>query len=445
MDNNQYWVRIRANLVRMVNTVFIKLYVGRLKILELPVLYWMLGSFLAAYFLFFILPVFLNPEQSMRFGPYLDAITPIGGDMRLYLSMGRTYANQGKFDNIYPPLVTLLMSLFASINPARVYKILVPIIVLSYFLITFFIPLLIIKRRKSYLLLIAIFLTGLFSYGFHFELERGQFNVIAFQFTLVAVYLFHYKPKLRYLAYILFSIGAQLKIYPAIYILMFVDDWMDWKTNLKRFAGVGIFNLALLFVLGYQPVLVFLNGIKTIPASYVWIGNHSIKSFTVLLQTGQFRAAFSNGYLAVLHSWAVENASEIGGGMLLMIFLCFSVVIYISFKQNIKGFNTYLFVVSTLITLLLPAISHDYKLSILGSAIGIALGNIINLKPSFKYHPFQLLIVSVITFAYSSVLFSYVNKPLLLKNNLPALMVILLCFTTMSLLPKSEMNSKAVL
>lgn len=440
MNINQYLKWFRAKLVSLLNKSLIVLSAGRLKILELPALYWMFGSFLIAYFLFFIEPVFLNPEQSMRFSPYLDAITPIGGDMRLYLSMGKVFVTQGKFNNIYPPLVTLLMSPFASMNPARLYKALVLFILFSYLFVTLIIPALLVRSKQSFFLLIALFLTGLFSYGLHFELERGQFNVIAFQFALVAIYLFHYKPKFRYLAYVLFSIGAQLKIYPAIYILMFIDDWRDWKANIKRFVAIGIFNLVLLFILGYKPVFTFLNGLKSIPTAYVWVGNHSIKSFTMLLQAGQFQAAFSNYHLLLWHDWAKDNSTQIGAILTALIFLCFITVTYISFVQNIKGFNVHLFVVSTLIALLLPAISHDYKLSILGSAVGIALGSYIDTEMKSKFRILHIFLISLITFSYSSVLFSYVNKPVLLQNNLPALMLILLCFTVMTLLslPKRE-------
>jgi hypothetical protein len=424
-----------------------KLVTLRHEILELPILYWVFGSFLAAYYLFFISPVFLNPEHSMKFGPYLDVITPIGGDLRLFLSMGRAFANQGDFANAYPPLVTLLMTPFASIDPASVYQTFSAIIFLSYLCITFAIPALIVKKEQGLLLIVAICLTGLFSYGFHSELERGQLNVIAFQFVLIAVYLFHYKPKFRYLAYVLFSIGVHIKIYPVIYILMFVDNWKEWKINFKRFAGIGILNLVFLFVLGYEPVNTFYRGISKITTltSYVWMGDHSIKSFVMLLQAGQFQRAFSNYQLLAIHSWAVENADKIGNALTILALLCFLLVVFRSFQQNVKGFVSDIFIISTLVALLVPAISHDYTLSILGSAIGISLGNRIDLEPNSRFRLLYIFLISLISFAYSSVLFSYTNKPLLLQNNLPALMVMLFSFTIMTFLPQPTPDSKILL
>ncbi len=436
MKNSWYWRQIWNKL----KNIFIVIY-------DAPILYWFFGSFLAAYFLFFISPVFLNSEQSMKFGPYLDAITPIGGDLRLFLSMGRAFANQGEFANAYPPLVTLLMTPFASVDPADVYKAFAAVIFLSYLCIAFILPSLIVKKQQGILLIIALFFAGLFSYGFHFEMERGQFNVIAFQFVLMAIYIFHFKPKSRFIAYVLFSIGVHIKIYPLIFIFMFIDDWREWKTNFKRFTGIGILNFLFLLVLGYQPVRAFLEGITNITtlASYVWIGNHSIKSFILLLQAGQFQAIFFNYQLVAVHGWAVENATMIGSALTILSLLCFLLVVFRSFQKNIKGFNSDMFVVSTIVALLVPAISHDYTLSVLGSAVGIAIGNRIDLNPAPRFRLLYIFLISLISFAYSSSLFSYTNKPLLLQNNLPALMIMLFSFTIIALLPKPAQDRIALL
>jgi len=328
-----------------------------------------------------------------------------------------------------------------------VYKTFIVIIFLSYLCITFAIPALIVKKQQGILLIAALFLTGLFSYGFHFEMERGQLNVIAFQFTLIAIYLFHYKHKFRYLAYVLFSIGVHIKIYPVIYIFMFVDNWKDWRVNIKRFVGIGILNLFFLLVLGYQPLVAFLQGITNITtiASYVWIGNHSIKSFVMLLQAGQFQEVFSNYQLLAIHNLVVENSLKIGNILVILTLLCFLLVVFRSIQQNIKGFNSDIFIVSTLVALIVPAISHDYTLSILGSAMGIALGNRIDVEPDPRFRSIYIFLISLISFAYSSVLFSYTNKPMLLQNNLPALMIMLFSFTIMAYLLQPATDSKVFL
>lgn len=413
------------------------------QILGLSTVYWFLASFSIAYFLFFISPVFLNSEQSMKFTQYIPIVTPIGFDLRQILNFGMMFIKNESFNfgNVYPPLFTLFIIPFASINPASVYKVLTIINALSYLSVTFIIPALITKTKQALSLIIAIFFTGLFSYGFHFEMERGQFNLIAFQFALVAVYLFHYKPRFRYIAYLLFSIGAQFKVYPAIFIFMFVDDWKDWKANIKRLAGIGIANLVLLFILGYRPMINFLDAIRNIRFPYVWIGNHSIKSFVTLLQGRTFEEVFISLQMFTIHEWLIKYAPFIGIILMIFVALCFLAVLIISIKQNEKGFNSNLFLISTLVALLVPAISHDYTLSILASAMGIALGVSVNARISSRFRLLSLFLISLTIFAYSSTLFSYTNKPLLLQNNLPALMIILLCFTVLALLPKPKIDS----
>lgn len=418
------------------------------KISELSDLYWIFGSYLAAYFLYFISPVFLNSRQKMWFSADYFALTPIGTDLRAFLFFSKVFfTNQGQFPpgNVYPPLFTLLMAPLDEIDPASIYKVMVPIILLSFLVITLVIPALIMRNnKKGFLLLVVFFMMGLFSHGLYFELERGQTNVIALLFVLTAIYLFHYKPRLRFPAYVLFSIGIQIKISPAIFILMFIADWKDWKTNIKRFAGIGIFNLALLFILGYQPVLSLLTNLQTVTldnAKYIWVGNHSIMSFTMLLHDGYFGDFFSKHHLPNANIWTMENATKISIGMTLSILFCFLITIINSARRNMKGFNSELFVVSSLATLLIPAISNDYTLSILGSSVGIALATNLDADPSPNYRLLRHFLVSLITFVYTTVMYSYEYKPAQFRSNLPALMIMLFCFTIIALLPKPAANS----
>ena len=99
--------------------------------------------------------------------------------------------------------------------------------------------------------------TGLFSYGFQFELKQGQWNLIAFLFSVAAIYLFHQKPKYRWAAYLLFSISVQLKLFPAIFVFTLIDDFTDWKNNAKRIIGLEYSNPRFFYIwvkpnLGYN-------------------------------------------------------------------------------------------------------------------------------------------------------------------------------------------------
>ena len=130
----------------------------------------------------------------------------------------------------------------------------------NYCILTLLLPLKIIGK-KYFSLALLLFITGLFSYGLQFEVERGQYNVFTFLLCMAAIYIFHYHPKYRLIAYFLFSLSIQLKLYPAIFIVMFVDDWRNWKNVILRFVGIGLFNLMLFFVMGYQTFWDFIGSV----------------------------------------------------------------------------------------------------------------------------------------------------------------------------------------
>lgn len=417
------------------------------RIFSFPIFFWIFTTFLMAYFFFFIMPVFLNPEQSMKFIQYLPGMNPIGGDIRQILNFSASWFEKSLFmyGNVYPPLFTLLIFPFTKINPGKVYTALTIINILSYLSISFVLPVLITKKRHDFSVPLLFCLTGLFSYGFHFELERGQFNIIAFNLVLIALYIFYYKPtKLRYLAYILFSLAIQIKIYPAIFVFLFIDNWRNWKRNINFLVTIGIFNLALLFSLGYQAFLNFLNALINIRFGYVWIGNHSIKSFVSLLQQGVFQPIFNQIEPRDFSTWIARYWMFVQYGLMILVVLCFITTVLVAYKRNVHGFNANLFMIGTLTALLLPSISHDYTLSLLVCPMVVYFEVIQPPQNKFELRFLYILLVIIAVFAYVSTLFSYTNKPLLFQNSLPALMIMLVCFTRLYILSNCSSESETV-
>ena len=126
-----------------------------------------------------------------------------------------------------------------------------------------------------------IYLVGLTSYGIHFELERGQFIIISIALAFFGIFLFHKYPKPTWLAYILFILSIQLKIYPAVFIFLFIREWRNWKENIIRIAVLCIINFVLLFSLGWNLFHNFIQIIgETVNDPGVWVGNLSVRSFT---------------------------------------------------------------------------------------------------------------------------------------------------------------------
>lgn len=294
------------------------------------------------------------------------------------------------------------------------------------------IPLLLVPKWYQ-ALLIVFFVLGLFSYGFQFELERGQFNLIAFALCFLAIYIYYFHHKFRFFAYLLFSLSIQLKVYPVFFVVMFISDWKDWRSILKRFLGLGIFNLSLLFVLGFKlfgDFLIAITANQSLQSSRY--ENLSIKGYSYYLSNDVFQQAISNFYASAL-------ASEVLYWFLLG--LCFLSVVGYSIYHDKHRFSPYLLMVCTIAALVTPSVSNDYKLSLLIAPMTLVLCCLPNtLEPTKKVFLFLLVIVA--SLAYWTTQYPATVKPEFLDRNFPALMIILISITALQFLAPSNYGDK---
>lgn len=369
----------------------------------------------------------------MRFPKYVPAGSSIGGDLRLMLSYSQSWfiADQSPYigNNLYPPLATILFSPLLLVKFSWAYRLITVTNVLCYLIITLILPIQIFKEKHATSILMLVFITGLFSYGFQFELERGQFNIIAMTFCLLGIWIYHCRPKYRYFAYVLFIFSIQLKIYPLIFIFMFINDWRDWKNNLKRFFALIVVNFALFFVLGINVFVDFIDAIKAQTINpYIWIGNHSLLSFA----TWALTIASQHGL-----DWLNKYAVILQLALLAIILACLFFIIVKAYRKNGTGINSYLLIACTLGALLLPSVSHDYTLAILAAPIAILFCDL-SFTSKMTLHLRQRLLSSgltfILAFAYSVTLYSYDNKPILLQNNFPPLLIMLLAIVCLSVI-----------
>jgi hypothetical protein len=78
--------------------------------------------------------------------------------------------------------------------------------------------------------------------------------------------------------------------------------------------------------------------------------------------------------------------------------------------------------------MVIPSVSHDYKLAILAAPVSIAFGNLA--VPQKMYKKILLFfLVFIAAFAYSATLYPFKYRPDFLANSLPLLFVILTAFT----------------
>jgi hypothetical protein len=396
--------------------------------------YMMLG-FAISYFFFFIRPTFLNELYSMQIILSIPRIDPIGYDLKQTLDMSHAWFIGGGSpyvgDSFNHPLTAVLYTPLLFIDFSTADSIITFITLGCFLCSTLLIPLWIGKHLAP--LLVLLLVVGTYSYPFQFELERGQFNVIAFCLSLLAIYLYYYHPKYRSIAYLLFSIAVQLKIWPAIFILMFIRDWRDWRGSLKRITAIAGVNLAALFILGPKVFVDFVNAtLAHIREPYVYIGNHSIKAFvTVLTTQGISRIPAS------LAPRVIENKSLIETIFLAFVGICLLLIVMRAYQQNTGRLNPSLLLACTLVARLVPSVSYDYALSILPAAVAIAFDKGTFMPVSRSRRVVSVLLVILVGFTFSSTLYSYANKPFYFGNNLPALMLLLFALTILCLIQKS--------
>jgi hypothetical protein len=391
---------------------------------NLPVAAWVLVGFLIVYFLFFLSPIFLNAERIMYYpNKYIPNFNPIGLDIRdvtryleNWLVEGRSpYAD--KFI-AYPPLVMALFTPLLLIGYPAYYYVITFTTLLFYLVSTLLVPLRIFRGKNNSLILF-LFALGMFSYGFQFELERGQSNIIAFSLGLIAVYLFHSRRDLDYLAYLLFSIGLQMKIYPAVLIVMFVRDWRDRKGNIRRMDGLLLFNIALLFILGPRLFRDFLGAVSSQQGYEVAQPvNNALNGYVAYLASGDF---------TLLSSHTVAMIRQYQGQVKLLLLavlgLCLLLVLLSSYLQRRTGLNASLLVICTVFAMVIPALSNNYKLPILIAPMAILWCNMTLPAPGWK-KVLSILLIILTSVAYWSTQYPPNMKPELLSHNFPALFAI---------------------
>jgi hypothetical protein len=388
--------------------------------LQLPLITWVLLGFFLTFLFFFIWPVFFDPKEIMKFDQYVLVLSPIGHDFREIVGASSLWLHSGVVPaTLYPSLTLIFFAPFTLLNYGAGYKILTLIILVAYVLITLVLPQMINRQKDISAFTMLVFVTGIISYGLQFELERGQWNLIAFAFCLTAIYLFHNYPKLRWLAYLFFSISVQLKLYPAIFVFTLIEDWSDWKNNIRRFVGLGILNITALLMFGFGPLLGTVGSMEGIEASHVGRPfNLSISSFILHLLTLSFLPHKRVILWLQANNWLAQS-------FLFAFFIaCFLIILWQAYKKGKEGFNPCVFMACSIGAFIIPAISFDYKLAIFPATVVLSLPALLSFKENGN-RSLLILLTFLFSVAYSSTLYSYMSKPEWLQYNLPALLIIL--------------------
>ena len=414
---------------------------GNNAVLTQPVIVFVLAGYIAVYGSLFLATVFLNSDRVMHFPHYIPTYDPIGGDWRNNRAYAEAWVTKGKTtdpaNTPYPPLGYLLPYPLLVFDVQTSFEVVTATSVMAFVCVVFIIPLLLgAGRQNRWEIATFCVVTGLSSYGLQFELERGQFNVVAMALCMLGIYIVHHKPRYCIWGYLLFSASIQLKLYPCLFVGLFVTDWSKWARNLRGLGALVAFNVALLFALGLERFLEMLNVLRTTSSNKIWVGNHSTHSFSNLFTESRLEQESA-------WAWLMQDAWSMEVAVLAIVLTSALVILLASMSRKQAGVDGALLLACTVLALVLPAASHDYTLALLAGPMAIYLGQVgIDADP--QRQAVTNLLVFVLSLAYSSTLFSYVYKPEWLGNNLPMLVIILVVVAVMTRYSQRRNNNVLV-
>lgn len=412
----------------------------------------LVAVFALGYLFCFVVPVFLNPAQEMVFPRYISGINPIGVDLRLAYEFSKSWITGAAPEIpslVYPPLERVLR-LPLLLFPFRGAFTIQTLITLAAFMSVVLLLPKRISKSPDWTALSGLFLAGLFSYGMQFEIERGQSNVMAMALVAWALVLFHYGRGLsvRLAAYLLFSCAIQLKLYPAVFVLGFTKDARDWRRNMMRWVGLGAANVAGLFALGWDAFCAFLSTLTTHSGGYAGFGNHSLLSFSSVIQkladgykprhycpgevaaaSDRIRAVFPEAWLAIL-------GPAVGLAFTVILLGSLALILVMAYHRNDRAAFKYVIVVCALVGLLVPGVSMDYKLTVLILVFAFFVSESGPIVPAEKRGMLRAGLFFAVCLLFTLTLFPAEFRPLALRSSTPLLVAMAFLFTVLMALEK---------
>jgi len=405
------------------------------RLLNSPTIVWLLVGFVAVYVTLFVEPVFFHPDRRMHYiTQYIQEIGLVGADLREFAAGAETLlSGTGGYENSYPPLFAVLLAPILLREYPENYLLMTALSLVSLVVLSLIIPA-ITGRRGVSAVVVLFFITALFSYGLQFELERGQFNISATTLCFLSIYIFHFHKRFAFLSYLLFCIAVQLKVWPAIFAIMLVRDWRDWKGNLFRCAALGIANFVLLFWFGLDAFGGFAGHLQDLTtAEWFWRHEHSLRGFMLYVTHSGLPQL-----PPALVSWLGSNASMLAILVVLYYCTCLFAILAKAFLGRERGMNLDLLVVCMVGAMILPPVSYDYKLALLGSPLALSLSHRpVPASPLRRLASIFLLIA--LALSYSVTLFPPTVRPPWLINSFPLLLAILTSAMLLNMLGGSSL------
>jgi hypothetical protein len=268
-------------------------------------------------------------------------------------------------------------------------------------------------------------------------LERGQFNVLTLLLIITGIWIYHNFPSFRLLAYTLWIVATNIKLYPGVFLLMFFSSWKNWKENFQTLLLLGSLNIAAFLVLGYRVFQQFVNAVIAESRNPLWLLpdkqpiNHSISAFVDKLVKNN-----DSELPATLAVWLGSSRSWVSVFLLAMILLCSVIIIGRTLKNRPNLLHADALMLFILLVFLLPSTSIDYKLVLLAPGLALVLAS--HTLPELRWQKVLFTGLTILmSGAYSLTLVPYRYRDGLLITAFPMLFTILLCLTGLNLINKT--------
>jgi len=395
------------------------------KITGAPV-FWLavIVPFILTYFFYYFTPVFLNTLNQMQFPIFVPKFDPIGIDLRWiwqieqdWVGGGFVYPENGT--QHFPPFILILFTWCCKINFQDAYRIF-SLITLCFYLVTAMtIPYLAAKKnnknKNAWLISVPFALFGLTTYGFQFEIERGQWNLIAVCFAIWGLYFYRQRGIYSKVFAISFlTLAIQLKIYPAIFLIAIFGCRKNLKDGILTLLILGVINFGLLFVFGWASFVNFTNSVVYLSQSTAYgVAQTSISAFLWLISQNFI------DYLPVIKIFIVIY------WLLIVITLLYLTKLISDREDDFSGLIGLL----TIIAIIVPAHSNDYKLCLMPLILSIMSPQLITLATLRDRYKATIPIVFVMLFFAFSTLYSYATKSnnIFIQNNVLNLLIFSIC------------------
>jgi len=181
------------------------------------------------------------------------------------------------------------------------------------------------------------------SYGFMYEVERGNIDLYALFFALLSVWLMLRLPRSAWWPAIVLAVAINLKFYPGVLLVI-----LFWRYRWRALVPVVVANAALLLVAGPGNLRNTIPTLTAIQSSEraLWWGNHSA-------------AALAN-VLRQVTTWA---PSWIYVPLLLVPLALWALTLLLLVRRGWNDRRAVLAAAACVPVMgVIPAISHDYKL-----------------------------------------------------------------------------------